>query len=90
MQEVHKLKRDHPHFAPRLEAAATHQVRTMKSGAMKLVEFPAWYKVPDVDEAAVQKLVAVADTAVAVNKGGRRATAMLKCTSVSLCGIKRT
>ena len=82
IQEVHKLKRDHPQFAPRLEAAAAHQVLSMRMSAMRLVEFPAWYQPPEVQAALTDdalKVVVAADAAHAVDKGELRGTAVLRC-----------
>jgi hypothetical protein len=48
VQEVHKLKRDHPTFLPKMQALAFDQVRTMRM-EKPFAEYPSWYniQVPD-------------------------------------------
>ena len=87
-QHLHKMKRDHPRFAPRLELAAGHQVRTLRLAAPPSTEFPSWYVAADSRVAlspGAQKLAQTVNAAVSVAraKGSGRALALLRGASES-------
>ena len=81
-QEVHKLRRDYPHFAPRLETAATDQVKQIRDKLTGRcdIQLPPWYTMPTSDDQIDKQQSGQSDGSYNDTKSdARKSVAVLKC-----------